>query len=421
MNRQALFRRCRWWLRQRRPHGLFSLRYLWPGNDACIRRHRLLWWLSGNRWPRPLWLLLQAGLVLRWYVFSVWVDAWRAWRRYGADAVEHQGIGPSRQIIGIARLSLGWCIPSRDVYRYGLLSRPEAALDYVFGPEINAYHAWRGKALGLQSASVALLADKLALADTLRGLGIPAVEIWVVTPVTRNAPALAGLIGGHQRVFCKTRSGNRGLGAFAAWYTGSGLAGRTFDGRNLQDAVAVEAAWRQLTARGDALVQPCLGNHPRLAPLAETDDAITVRYISHWRHETLDGLCAWLEIPAGQDTATGRPVYGLLPVEMSSGRIQRLPDLPGLTRIERDRANAIYRRLSTERTVPGWSRLVEASHEAHRRFHDVWAIAWDWVPTPEGPVLLEGNTGWGVTMPQRLLGGLLAGSGKLPQSHWLSG
>jgi hypothetical protein len=61
--------------------------------------------------------------------------------------------------------------------------------------------------------------------------------------------------------------------------------------------------------------------------------------------------------------------------------------------------------------------LVIASERAHAVFPDVWAIAWDWVLTPEGPVLLEGNSGWGTTLPQRLEGGLLRhGEAALPGS-----
>jgi hypothetical protein len=41
-------------------------------------------------------------------------------------------------------------------------------------------------------------------------------------------------------------------------------------------------------------------------------------------------------------------------------------------------------------------------------FPDVWAIAWDWVITPSGPVLLEGNSGWGTATPQMIQGGFLA-------------
>lgn len=61
--------------------------------------------------------------------------------------------------------------------------------------------------------------------------------------------------------------------------------------------------------------------------------------------------------------------------------------------------------------LPDWPALVASSHHAHARLPGVWAIAWDWVLTPDGPVLLEGNAGWGVSAPQLLNGGFLADAG----------
>jgi len=58
--------------------------------------------------------------------------------------------------------------------------------------------------------------------------------------------------------------------------------------------------------------------------------------------------------------------------------------------------------------LPHWPALVWASHQAQTEFPDLWAIAWDWVITPSGPVLLEGNTGWGTTTSQIIQGGFLA-------------
>lgn len=57
--------------------------------------------------------------------------------------------------------------------------------------------------------------------------------------------------------------------------------------------------------------------------------------------------------------------------------------------------------------VPRWHELADYTHQAHATFPDIRAIAWDWVITPAGPVLLEGNVGWGAAMPQLMLGGFL--------------
>ena len=54
-----------------------------------------------------------------------------------------------------------------------------------------------------------------------------------------------------------------------------------------------------------------------------------------------------------------------------------------------------------------WEEIRESALAAHERFRDVYAIAWDYVITPDGPFLLEGNTGWGTRTVQLFHGGLL--------------
>lgn len=74
----------------------------------------------------------------------------------------------------------------------------------------------------------------------------------------------------------------------------------------------------------------------------------------------------------------------------------------------------LWARVPEGLAVPNWAALVTASERAHAAFPNVWAIAWDWVITPTGAVLLEGNSGWGTAMPQLLTGGLLRHAAAAP-------
>jgi hypothetical protein len=170
-----------------------------------------------------------------------------------------------------------------------------------------AFHQWRSGAPGAAEAAHALLRDKVALADELGALKIPVVS--TLACVAKGAPGdtLSARLPDPWSVFCKSRSGHGGFGAFTAWRTHAGLVGRCLDGRLLPDTAAVEDAWRGLLRRDDALIQPCLTNHPALAPLAEGDESITVRYISRWRgaerpravRRPCSGRCGGLIIPGG--------------------------------------------------------------------------------------------------------------------------
>lgn len=430
-------------LLRRLPHGLLGWRYLWPGRDGRIRVHRRLWWDNGSYWPRPLWLLVQVWLWLRWVLWFAWRATWRAVRRLGPELAARDGLPLSRQAWRVLRLALGWCIPPGDSYGFGLVSQPAHALDHVYDQELPAYHRWRSSRVRTayptpRSAACApgvtftvksnqsptanasaRLQDKLALAAELTTLGIPLVPTLAV--VARSAPVLtltaqlAALQPAPPRLFCKMRSGNQGRGAFTVWPTPAGLAGCGFDGQRLDDTAAVEAAWRRLLDLDAALIQPCLANHPRLAAWAGGDaldddsrqDAITIRYISQWWDGQPRALSAVLEVPRGRDADTRRPGYCLLPIDPATGQLRPWPHPQRLPAAARQALERLWTRIGEDRTLPDWPALVAASHQAQTCFPMVWAIAWDWVLTPDGPVLLEGNRGWGVAVPQQLLGGLL--------------
>lgn len=394
------------WQRQL-PHGLLGWRYLCPGNDSRIGLHRRLWWQAGERWPRGLWLLVQLWLWLRWVLWLGWRNSWRVVRRLGPEVQQRHNISMTQQLLRTLRLSIGWCIAPHDVYRFGLYLRPEAALDYVYDHESVAYHAWRSRSLGLRPDSLRCVQDKLALAEHLRSVGLPVVHT-LQRIKSGSSTSLNQALGDRGRAFCKMNSGNQGRGAFAVWQGADGLTGQNFTGQALPDTAAVEAAWHHLLTLDDALIQPLLTNHPALADMVQSGfDAITVRFITEWRAGVLRCLCATLEVPAGK-TPQGHTRYGILPIVAETGLLQPFPSPNGQTQIQRQMTEQLLSRTPANRIVPHWSELSAASFEAHRQFPDVCAIAWDWVITPDGPLLLEGNIGWGAATPQLCLGGFIA-------------
>lgn len=391
---------------RRLPHGLVSWRYLLPGADPRLRLHRRFWWLSGQRWPRPLWLAVEGWLWFRWVFWYGWRASWRVIGRFGSEIRAEQGISLKSQTWITLRLALGYCIPPRDIYLFQLYRAPGSALDYVYDQELIAYHAWRSMPLGRQTESLSCIQDKIALADRLREEDVPVVATYRVIAAD-SALSLDTALGERPQAFCKTRSGNQGRGAFAVWRTEQGLAGRALAGNVPLSMAETEAAWRALLALDDALIQPLLTNHPGLAPMSEGGEAITVRYISQWRDGELDCLCATMDIPAGKDDS-GEMRYAIMPIDAATGMFQPLPVARRISGRMQAQTERVMDKAPPSRTIPGWSALAEASHRAHSQFPDVYAIAWDWVVTPEGPVLLEGNAGWGVVMPQTINGGFLA-------------
>jgi hypothetical protein len=249
------------------------------------------------------------------------------------------------------------------------------------------------------------LADKLRQTEVLTELGVPMAPILACVSKGRSAD-LTTWLNPDTRLFCKTRSGSRGSGAFAVWQTDEGVAGRRLSGEPLPDVRAVSQAWRGLLEYDDALIQPALRNHPRLAPMSVSDDAITVRYITRVDGVDSDCLSSTLEVPAGWDKR-GHPLYVILPIEPQTGIIHPFPDRRLHDADAKERHDAVFGRVPSDHAVPDWQLVVDASREAHETVPDLWAVAWDWVLTPAGPRLLEGNSGWGGTTPQLLQGGFL--------------
>ena len=398
-----------YWLR-RLPHGLLSWRYLLPG-DARLELHRQLWWHGPRRLPRGLWLALEVWLWLRWVLFGAWRSTRRVLRRVGPEVCRREGLPLVSQGWRTLSLALAWCIHPHDVYRFRLYRVPrndlDTALDYLYDQELPAYHRWRSGMRGLTQASLVLLQDKRRQTEVLVADGVPLAPILAFVP--RGSPSvLASQLGSGQVYFCKTCSGSRGDGAFTVWATSDGLRGRMLDGAPLANTDEVDRAWRALLAQDDALIQPRLANHPELAPLALGEDAITVRFISEWLGGALACRSATLEVPVGHDESSGRPLYAILPIFPETGLLRPFPEDSLLTERARLQMREVWSKWCSGNPLPHWPELSTRSYLAHRRFPDVWAIAWDWVITPEGPRLLEGNAGWGTATLQVLQGGLLA-------------
>jgi Sugar-transfer associated ATP-grasp len=242
-----------------------------------------------------------------------------------------------------------------------------------------------------------LLGDKVALAERLSAQGIPMVDTATVS--RGDWQDLEAALLRHPKLFCKLRSGNQGESAFAVWRAESGLQGLAHDGMNLLDEDAVQLAWQVLTRKGEVLLQPLLINHPLLAPASPSNVAITLRLVTR---QTSEGAYAWwVELLVPEEARLGATRgYWSFPVTVSNGFIQPIPRESLLTDLwERD-SQAILMRLSGAEHLPFWQELCTYSIQAHSTLPKVWAIAWDWVITPDGPVLLEGNSGWGVESAQ---------------------
>ena len=343
---------------------------------------------------------------LRWIAWYAWRDSLAAVRSFGRESVA-QGAGALLRQYGVVlRLALFDTIPPWAMYAYRLLppERRHMLWTYVFDHEVQAYHRWRSAPLGDTGAALVLLQDKATWARQAAEIGLPVADSVHVVPRGGNAD-FAGWLELHPRLFCKTRHGARGEGAFVVERSDEpgGYWLREFCGAAVT-AAAVDDFVRRRLAADDYLIQPCLVNHESLAGLGEPDLAITLRIITRRQDDDAIVASAFLEVPVA--LPNGEIVFLFLPANLTDGTLSAATQ----TCFSELRAAQIHLHAALgSRRLPYWGTVCHSARTAHRRLvAKLYSVAWDFVLTPDGARLLEGNSGWEPYPVQSLDGGLLA-------------
>ena len=403
-------------LRRHLPHGVVSPRYLLPGQSRKIRIHRRLWHDGLPQIPFPLYIMMESFLWLCWVLFFGWRSTLSLVRRAGPEIKSAEDIGMFTLFRRVLGITLFYCVPPAEVYAFRLYRTGAKAhvWDYVFTHEVHAFHHWRSSRRGNSVKSRMILSDKPQTAAILEDHGVGVVPILEVVPRCAKID-LSARLKEYPRLFCKPRRGSAGRGCFVVERPEHGTEPKVF--RTEAGIVTKTSTWSCLleaAARDDYLVQPFMTNHPALAGLCETQDAITVRIITQMQGlNNVSIYSAVLEVPAparsDQEPGLKRRAAGrghlILPICPDTGVTERLSE-DCLNSSIKKHIEQVYAKLGSD-PLPFWDELKNSALTAQALFPDVYAIAWDFVVTPDGPFLLEGNTGWGTRMPQICNGGLL--------------
>jgi len=407
---------CRHTLGRRLPHGVVSLRYLLPSQPSKIKIHKRLWLRGLPQVPLPLYIVMEFFLYLRWVLFSGWLGALKLARLRGPEIKDREGIGTLTQFKRVLFAALFQCIPPAEFYAFSLYrqNRKLFIWDYIFTHELPAFHRWRGLKLGETAESLHLLGDKYLSAKVVSKHGVPVVPNLEMVPRGSEFD-FSTYLHKYSRLFCKPRNGSAGRDCFVVekqeadtkliiYSTESGI-------------VKKQSTWSCLakaSEQDDYLVQPVMENHPALTGLGDKEDAVTIRIITETRDlKTIHVYTAMMEIPGLEKDSEGEKgheavtqFHAILPINPATGKTMFLPK-EHLASSARERYESMYAKVG-QSAIPFWRQLQESALASHTLFSDVYAIAWDYVVTPDGPFLLEGNTGWATRMPQIINGGLLS-------------
>lgn len=201
-------------------------------------------------------------------------------------------------------------------------------------------------------------------------------------------------------LFCKPRKGMGAKGTLAFRHIGEGrFADSTGQIMNL---AGVEA--RLGEHKSSMLVQRWLRNHPGLSDLAK-DSLLAVRVITCLNERDEPEVCLamlriltvlepeWQHLPDGEYAS---------PIDLPTGRMGRLAgDSMRTSPVRQDNHPANGAQIAG-RMLPKWQEIADLACRTHAAVPHRIAIGWDIAITPEGPVMLEGNTNFDVMFLQRV-------------------
>jgi len=389
--------------RRHLPYGLLSLRFLFPTSNPWIRLHRELRLSTSPVW-RVFFTVANVWLTLHWLTWSAWRASNNAVRSHGPAAHAAGAQSPPAQRREILRLALLHSLPPLAWYQYQLWQPSKNIWAYVYDSELPQFHQFYNG--NLKGKSARLLADKWLFAQTATAHGIAATPSLAELKSGQH-DALLELFQYHTAVFCKPRFGSASFGAFTAMQQNGVLKVKLLkDDAALQDKAATHAI-KELLARHDYVVQPLLENHALLQALCDPTthgvaESISVRVLSrHWQNR-FDLFCAYLEIPRHEND---RKLHALIKINCESGALQGEGDNWHYRQLRQRSPRTLT--AAQRVTAPYWSQIRDHALAAHRLTDEINIVAWDFIVTNEGAVLLEGNINWRVAPVQILFGPLL--------------
>ena len=373
--------------RATRPAGLFSGEFFSRDATRAMRIHRRAWAGVDRGVVALPTLASQLWVTTKWRVHppaNPPVPAPEALERFAAST----GVPVAVQLERLAALRRDPGVPSIEAHLMGLTrdGQMQSWPEFVYSPErywnISASAVMLADAGAARNAA-AVLSDKTATSTLLSKLGLPVVPDIRVSSAAELPGAITTALAKGGGVFAKPQFGSGGLGAATITEADGVLVARSYGGGHHGDPIPPQSIASHLPL----LLQPLL----RSPGTSESDhDIVTMRIVTRNRGLGPEVFSQVVEQPAPRGYYL-RPLVG--------GELGAALGAAGDEGTVGDDAAA---------NLSGTEGLADATVLAHSNLPGLFAVAWDIALTTDGPVFLEGNTGFSVLPPQMVAGGLLA-------------
>ena len=363
---------------------------IWLSNSESSRIHRRV--CRGRHSSRGSilpWIIFIVKVAL-WYALLVWVSLVITLlidlKRIRQDKANESYDSTLRRIGLWAYLGFWLGAKPQAYFRLRLYaSPPKQWLNSAFPQEQSNWH----NSLGYRNESSAKieLADKQITEERLHQNGVPCVN--TVHILARGKPIDDHMMYTKQHYFIKPKSLNAMRGCARLNYQ-SERPDYQLTGYDLQlNPIAINgeqninAYLQQLSSQVELLVQTMLTDHEQLSSYSDDRDISTLRIITCRFNEHIHVVHAMLEVAIKHTMHWAR-----YDVDVATGILQ----------LANDSSNDAE--FPSDFTIPFWPRACKYVQDAHRSFDLIKTVSWDVCISPEGPVIIEGNSGWGLSAPQ---------------------
>ena len=418
MIRWALFRLLKRRAYIHQPSFIFSLSYFLRWHEPTIALHRTLFFLSCNT---PWRFFIELVSYLRWISYCIWRKSYK-----GCKATTNEQL----QRLNLTRFAL-----FREFVKFGILYSLKPAqyiehqlykkenqrvlFHFVYDHQSKHFHNYVNVHFLGSQTDRALIANKHAFSCALKKINIPTVSsMYYDTWTLIQCPHL---LFHEKTIFCKPNGSSRSHDCFLLSYEkeNNSYQLEPIHGELICDFRKIEHYLKQAFSRhAHFLIQPFIQAHESLKIFSSNNATPVVRIITGKMTLTSKPILLYLqfEIPKikiNRGKKEKQQYYKILPLHWESLDIdpifkEKYPwiqeDYPPISDILKDMLRT----------------SITYCIEAHYRLLNLRSVAFDVILSPDGPMLLEANFNWAITLLYPVIAlDPLAMDNPHPAAHWL--